>query len=85
MGEQLKGSEELRDSLPYGVMQEMTKVFGYKSSTWIPRVIAGKENANELVLECATRLANAYDECGFEDMKEEILRDYDTRINETGK
>lgn len=74
---ELQGSVELRESLPYGVMNEMTKIFGYKSSTWVPRMVAGKEKANPLVIECATRISDAYLDCGFEEELKKILKDYE--------
>ena len=42
MGDKLKGSEALRDSLPYGAVKEMALAFK-KSDQWIAQVIAGRK------------------------------------------
>lgn len=76
MGEVLQGSVELREALPYGVLKQMAKVFNHKNQTYLGRIVAGKEKGDPLIVECAERIANAYEESGFDEKLETILKDY---------
>jgi hypothetical protein len=57
MVEVVKGSQELKKSLPYGALKEMAVVFGH-SLRWISRVVGGDENGNVKIIECANDLAD---------------------------
>jgi hypothetical protein len=75
MGEKLKGSEALRESLPYGAVKEMALVFK-KSDAWIAQVIAGKKIGNPLFIECAEKIAAL--ETRSKDELKKILKGYET-------
>jgi hypothetical protein len=49
MVEEVKGNLQLRQSLPYGAIREMAKIFG-NADTWISKVVAGKQNGNPLII-----------------------------------
>ena len=75
MGEKLKGSEALRESLPYGAVKEMALVFK-KSDAWIAQVIAGRKIGNPLFIECAEKIAAL--EIRSKDELQKILKGYET-------
>lgn len=77
MGEKLEGSVELKEALPYGAIKRMADVFNHKGQSYLGRVVAGLEKGNPLILECATRIADAYEETGFDEKLDEILKDYE--------
>jgi hypothetical protein len=73
MVDELKGSLELKESLPYGAIREMAKTFG-NADTWISKVISGKQKGNPLVLECAVKISDlGFD---YKDKLTEILQGY---------
>ena len=75
MGDKLKGSEALRDSLPYGAVKEMAVAFK-KSDQWIAQVIAGRKIGNPLFIECAEKIA-ALENRSKADLRK-ILKGYET-------
>jgi hypothetical protein len=75
MVEMLKGSEALKESLPYGAIREMAKVFN-RSDAWIGKVIAGKKVGNPLFIECAQKIAELSSENN--EKLEQILKSYET-------
>lgn len=75
MGDRKKGSEELRAAMPYGTVREMSEVFG-SGEGWVAQVVSGKKQGNPLIVECAERIAVAYEDSEFEDKKTTILQDY---------
>ncbi|WP_435263040.1 hypothetical protein [Tenacibaculum sp. nBUS_03] len=77
------GSTELKESLPRGVLKHISETFGYKSYTWVGRVVSGKEKGDAKIIECASRIAAAYKASGFEEQKEKILKEYES--NQTRK
>ena len=79
MVDEVKGSLELKESLPYGVLKKITNAFGYVSQSGVSEVIAGTKKGNSLIIECADRIATAYEDCGFEDKLTEILKDYEIK------
>lgn len=76
MGVEKLGSVELRESLPHGVLKKMSEVFGHSAQTYVGRIVSGKQSGNPLMIECAERIVDAYEESGFEEKLEEILKDY---------
>lgn len=56
MVEELVGSLELRNSLPFGAVNEIAKTFGH-SSAWVAKVISGKKKGNQLIIECAIKIS----------------------------
>ena len=77
------GSTDLKDSLPHGVLKSISETFGYKSYTWVGRVVSGKEKGDAKIIQCANRIADAYKASGFEEKKEKILKEYES--NQTRK
>jgi hypothetical protein len=75
MVEMLKGSEALKESLPYGAIRGMAKVFN-RSDAWIGKVIAGKKVGNPLFIECAQKIAELSSENN--EKLEQILKSYET-------
>jgi hypothetical protein len=75
MVEEVKGNLQLRQSLPYGAIREMAKIFG-NADTWISKVVAGKQNGNPLIIKCALDISNLH--CKNNEELIKILRKYDT-------
>ena len=75
MGDKLKGSEALRESLPYGAVRETALVFK-KSDAWIAQVIAARKIGNPLYIECAEKIAGLEHRSKAEFQK--ILKGYET-------
>lgn len=71
--EKLEGSEELRESLPYGSIEEIAKTFGH-TAAWVAQVIAGRKKGNVLIIECAIKISDANYE--IQDKVQEILKNY---------
>lgn len=74
MIEELVGSIKLRNSLPFGAVSEIAKTFGH-TSAWVAKVIAGKKKGNQLIIECAIRIADINHEIKIR--IDTILNDYD--------
>lgn len=81
MVEKLEGNIDLKEALPHGVIKKITETFGYKHQGFVGEVIAGTKNGNTLLIECADRIVSAYEDCGFEDKLEKILKDYESTNN----
>tara|TARA_R110000803_G_scaffold47019_1_gene98390 strand:- start:487 stop:774 length:288 start_codon:yes stop_codon:yes gene_type:complete len=77
MQKELKGTEDLKDSLPYGCLKKITSSFGYVSPAGVSEVISGKRNGNQLLIVCATEILAAYKNSGFEERLKEILKKYE--------
>lgn len=71
--EKLEGSEELRESLPYGAIEEIAKTFKH-TAAWVAQVIAGRKKGNILIIECAFKISDANYE--IKEKIEEILKNY---------
>lgn len=81
----LFGSEELRQKMPYGTLTLMAKIFNSPDS-FIGVVIRGKKfTKNTLILDCAKELVEAYEECGFEKKKNQILDKYEVLLKNNNK
>lgn len=76
MVEEIQPSVELKDSLPYGCLKQIAVAFNLSGISYVSDVVAGKQKGNQLIIECAYRIALAYEDSLFEDKKEEILNDY---------
>ncbi|AUC13805.1 hypothetical protein BTO06_00970 [Tenacibaculum sp. SZ-18] len=76
MGEELVGSDELRESLPYGIVKEITQVFGYKNQSYVSDIIKGEKKGNLKIIKCAAEIADIYKQSGFETGKKKILESY---------
>lgn len=76
MVEETKPSEELKNSLPYGCLKQIAEAFNLSGISYVSDVVSGKQKGNQLIIECAHRIALAYEDSLFEDKKEEILNDY---------
>lgn len=72
MVEELEGSIELRESLPFGAINEIAKTFGH-TPAWVAQVIAGKKKGNVLIIECAIKISDAN-----YDIKEQISKILET-------
>lgn len=81
MVEGLKGNKELKEALPYGVIKKITDSFGYASQGNVSEVISGNKKGNSLLIECADRIVTAYENCGFEENLQLILKDYKDAAN----
>jgi len=71
--EKLEGSEELRESLPYGAIEEIAKTFEH-TAAWVAQVIAGRKKGNTLIIECAYKISDANYE--IKDKVQKILEGY---------
>lgn len=76
MVEEIKPSVELKEALPYGCLKQIAEAFGLSGVGYVSDVVSGKQKGNPLIVECAYRIAVAYEDCEFEDIKETILNDY---------
>ena len=56
MTKELVGSLELRNSLPFGAVNEIAQTFGH-TSAWVAKVISGKKKGNQSIIECAIKIA----------------------------
>lgn len=74
MVEELIGSVELKESMPYGSIREMAKTFKH-ADTWISKVISGKQKGNPLIIECALKISDLHYET--KDKLTEILKGYE--------
>tara|TARA_R110001632_G_scaffold137804_2_gene253432 strand:+ start:20018 stop:20251 length:234 start_codon:yes stop_codon:yes gene_type:complete len=74
MVEELKGSEELRSSLPFGAINEIAETFG-KTPAWVAQVIAGRKKGDLLIVECAFKISDVNYE--IRDKIKEILKGYE--------
>lgn len=70
---ELEASEELRAELPYGAVKKMSEAFGW-SERWIGRVVAGKDEGDKRIVECANKIAFVHSDASDEINK--ILDDY---------
>jgi hypothetical protein len=76
--EKLEGSKELKQSLPYGAITKIAKIFKH-SDAWCNHVITGKQKGNSLIIECAEKIADLHQ---LEIEKQEIiLKSYINGIN----
>lgn len=57
MVDELIGSLELRESLPFGAINEIAETFK-KSPAWVAQVIAGKKKGNLLIIECSIKISD---------------------------
>ena len=73
MVQEVEGSLALRESLPYGAIEEMAKSFN-KTAAWIAQVIAGKKKGNVLIIECAIKISHA--NADIKKQINEILENY---------
>lgn len=78
MVDEIKPSVELKDALPYGTLKRIAAAFNLKGNGYVSDVISGKVKGNQLIIECAHRIAVAYEDCGFLEKRDEILEDYGT-------
>lgn len=76
MVEETEPSLALKDSLPFGSMKEIAVAFGLSGVSYVSDVIAGKIKGNKLIIECAHRIAVAWEDSLFEEKKDKILQDY---------
>lgn len=76
MVDSITPSKELKDSLPYGSLKMISGAFGLSGVGYVSDVISGKVKGNTLIIECAHRIAVAYEDSLFEDLRDEILKDY---------
>lgn len=76
MVEEIEPSKDLKDALPYGTLKQIAAAFGLSGISYVSDVISGKVKGNSLIIECAYRIAVAYEDCGFDDVKQKILEDY---------
>ena len=76
----LEGSLSLRKRLPYGVLKKITEAFGRSSAEHVSKVISGEKKGNLLFIECAMKIADAYERSEFEQSLEQILEEYKNKI-----
>lgn len=76
MVDDIKPSKDLKDALPYGSLKQIAHAFGLSGIGYVSDVISGKVKGNTLIIECAYRIAVAYEDSLFEEKREEILKDY---------
>jgi hypothetical protein len=74
MVEELKGSKELRESLPYGAINKMALIFKY-TPAYVAQVISGFKKGNPLIIECAIKVSDLNYE--LQDKLDAILKDYE--------
>lgn len=73
MVQELKGSKELKEGLPYGALGAMAVVFGH-TPDWISRVVEGKNESKKKIVECAFELSEV--EAEKKEAIDKILDEY---------
>ena len=54
-----KGSEKLRQQLPFGAIRKIADVFGI-SEAWVGQVLKGNKKGNEKLVECAMQISSLH-------------------------
>ena len=54
-----KGSEKLRQAMPFGAIRKIAAVFGI-SEAWVGQVLKGNKKGNEKLVGCATKISNLH-------------------------
>jgi hypothetical protein len=69
-----KGSEKLRQALPFGAIRKIADVFGI-SEAWVGQVLKGNKKGNQKMVECASRISSLH----VEQLKkiEVVLKQYE--------